>query len=191
MNLDLDRFNNKLDSKNRLERKMIYMIYIIECYNDNERFIKLGFTRNRDINKRIKSDFPYKWKVKYSCLCTNTEVIESTIHTLFNGLRYIPNKQFVGCTECYKLELLDTFINILGSLKRNTKFKPYKHKQQNKPTALKNKKKQKFIPNKGVKQPKQEQFRTLHNGTDELHISSTGRAYIKKDGRLVRVQIKK
>lgn len=187
MDLKLDCFNKKKDSKNRDERKMIYMIYIVECYSDNENFIKLGFTRNRDINKRFNSDFPYKWKVKYSCLCTNTEVIESTIHTLFNGLRYKPQKEFGGFTECYNVELLDIFIKILGSLKRNTKFKPRKtvkpHKQ--KPN---NKKKQKFTPSKGVKQPKQEHFRVLYNGDSKLHISQTGRTYTEIDGRMVRVQ---
>ena len=186
MDLKLDCFNRKKDSKGRQERKMIYTIYIIECYNDNERFIKLGFTRNRDVSKRFSKDFPYKWSVKYSCLCTNTEVIESTIHTLFNGLRYKPKIQFAGQTECYDNYLLETFIKILGSLKKNTKFKPKKtatHKQKSN-----NKKKQKFIPKKGIKQPKQERFRVLDNGNYKIHIAQTGRTYTEVDGRMVRVQ---
>ena len=113
MKINFTKLNNKESNK-------YYYIYIVSCTDDEEDFIKLGFTRNSDLTKRFKDDFPYKVKRLFKYKVLNAEVIEKTIHSLFNHKRYKPKKAFGGKTECYGKEYTEVFKDIIQGIENNT-----------------------------------------------------------------------
>jgi len=127
--------NKKINDKQYNERYNKNKIYLIECYSDDEkeRFLKIGFTRLKYIKDRFKKDFPYNWRVIKVLEIKNAEMIERTLHTIFNGLRYKPNKNFSGKTECYDIKYLELFKELIDSFLVNkyVSTKPKKKKNKN------------------------------------------------------------
>jgi len=93
------------------------ILYVIECYNDEERFIKIGVT-TRNITARFKDnyDMPYKYTVLREFRYANInapDAIETHLLKFTRGASYIPKIKFSGQTEarnmCIKSTLLDLF----------------------------------------------------------------------------------
>lgn len=84
--------------------KKIYL-YKVNLYNDNESFIKIGITGNKNIKKRLLC-IPYKYKI-LKVINKNTEYIynlEKRFNRIFKQYKYKPLKQFSGQNECFKLK---------------------------------------------------------------------------------------
>ena len=82
------------------------ILYVIRCFNDNEEFYKIGRT-SQSIKKRFnnKNYLPYKYEIIQEII-DYPEVIfnlENSLHRLYKNYSYIPNINFKGKTECYKL----------------------------------------------------------------------------------------
>ena len=88
-----------------------FKFYLIECYNDNERFYKLG--RTFTIVKyrfRYKTQLPYKYKIIKEIIGTAEEIIklELDMKRLNKLYKYRPKLEFGGQHECYfKINLKD------------------------------------------------------------------------------------
>lgn len=101
------------------ERNNHSMIYLIECFNDKERFYKVGITTHT-INRRFngKECMPYSFNV----LCTKTDGAkndwnnEKTIHSKLKEFKYTPLIRFKGDGECF-LELNDYAKQFFGVAK--------------------------------------------------------------------------
>lgn len=81
-----------------------FKIYVIECWNDTERFFKIGKTF-RTIGQRYhaKSDLPYEWRVVYTEQGSARYVCElerELINKHFD-VKYIPKIKFRGGEECF------------------------------------------------------------------------------------------
>lgn len=84
-----------------------FKLYIIECWSDNERFIKIGKTFT-SLDKRFsnKLDMPYKWKV-LSIRQGSAKYISELERSLQKQVwkyKYKPKLPFSGQTECFTIE---------------------------------------------------------------------------------------
>ena len=83
-----------------------FKLYIIECWNDDERFIKIGKTFT-SLGKRFngKSCIPYEWKVlsieEGSARYVSEKELE--LHSKFKQEQYVPKLEFSGSGECFNL----------------------------------------------------------------------------------------
>lgn len=87
-----------------------FKVYIIECWNDKERFFKIGKTFTK-IKARFdyKVLMPYKWKVinLYEGEARKMSELENELKNSNKKYKYIPNIHFSGKHECFaKLEKL-------------------------------------------------------------------------------------
>jgi len=81
-----------------------FRLYIIECWNDNERFFKVGKTFN-NLSRRFKTKvkMPYRWKlikIEEGDARTVSE-LEISFKHLNKDNQYIPKIKFKGMSECY------------------------------------------------------------------------------------------
>ncbi len=85
-------------------------MYIIECFNDNEKFIKIGKTY-RTLHQRFRSNFlPYKHnsiKVFNFGDAKSCSEFETNLHNKFKKFKYSPLIRFGGDMECFSIEVLD------------------------------------------------------------------------------------
>ena len=84
-----------------------FKLYIIEFFNENEKFIKIGKTYN-EVEKRIES-IPYNYnliKIEYGDALYISKK-ENELHNKFKTFKYIPNKKFGGMHECFNINVLD------------------------------------------------------------------------------------
>lgn len=86
-------------------------LYIIECFNNEEKFIKIGIT-SRSLKERFGGkEMPYNYKIimiyEYS-----PEIIwdfEKELHKLYSkDYQYIPKIPFNGMYECYNMWITET-----------------------------------------------------------------------------------
>lgn len=102
-----------------------YKMYIIEVYNNNERFIKIGRTyntvRHRFRNKKL---LPYNYKILLEIVNT-PEIIfkfENQLKKELKEYKYKPLLKFSGMKECFKLDIISKLTkeenkNIIVSVK--------------------------------------------------------------------------
>lgn len=86
------------------------VLYIINCYNNSENFIKLGITSN-SVESRFfrKRDMPYEYDIIFEYKHTSGEFIwelEQYLHDLFWKDKYKPLIKFGGSGECYNFNIL-------------------------------------------------------------------------------------
>lgn len=83
-----------------------YTLYIIECWNDTERFIKIGKTFV-DVEKRFKktNEMPYQYKILHTLKDTAKFIstLETYLHVTLKQHSYKPLVTFKGDSECFKL----------------------------------------------------------------------------------------
>lgn len=90
-------------------------IYLIECFNDNENFIKIGITTNK-LKYRFGNHFmPYKYNILYEKKYDPglTWDLEKNILNLFNKFKYNPKIKFKGYNETFKNSIKNDILNIL------------------------------------------------------------------------------
>lgn len=86
-------------------------LYIIECSNENESFIKIGITKHKNLNKRFShiKALPYNYKIIK--ILENKPVLiwelEKKLLNLFKDYKYIPKIKFKGMYECLNKSILN------------------------------------------------------------------------------------
>ena len=85
-----------------------FKVYMIECYNDNERFIKIGRTFNT-IEKRFASkiEMPYEYKIIDIRVFDNSREcceVELKLKNKYKKFKYKPLINFGGSNECFYYE---------------------------------------------------------------------------------------
>lgn len=85
-----------------------FKLYIIECYNNEESFIKIGRTFT-DVKYRFedRNKMPYKWRV-IKLINENAKQIfnlEKELHKQFKKFKYKPSLKFAGINECFDISI--------------------------------------------------------------------------------------
>lgn len=87
-----------------------FKVYIIECWNDTERFYKIGKTF-KSVKARFKSkcEIPYNYKVLNEYIGTAREIsiLENELKNKHKEYSYIPKNEFNGMYECFNKIIFD------------------------------------------------------------------------------------
>jgi hypothetical protein len=81
-----------------------FKVYIIECWNDDERFYKIGKTFVSLENRfSSKARMPYKWRIVKTIISDAIEIcqLENLLIKNHKELKYIPKLDFHGKYECF------------------------------------------------------------------------------------------
>lgn len=93
-------FKEKCDKNNN----GLGILYVLECFNDTERFYKIGIT-SLSIKKRYAStrDLPYAYSVVKEIVGDGAYIydLEKELHKEHKVYKYTPSIQFKGNTECF------------------------------------------------------------------------------------------
>lgn len=94
-----------------------FKIYIIECYNNNERFIKIGRTF-KTLKKRFpgKTSMPYNFNVLKIIIFMDAREAcekESYLKNIIKDYKYTPLKDFGGKHECFGEKIKNKILNII------------------------------------------------------------------------------
>lgn len=97
-----------------------FKIYIIKCWNNDECFIKIGRTYTKMYNRFRNGNtiiLPYHYKVLDIIEGDGYYIydLENYIHSELFKFKYIPAKNFNGCTECFNCTILDKYKIIIES----------------------------------------------------------------------------
>jgi hypothetical protein len=99
-----------IDAAQKSESFDSYKVYIIECYNNDERFIKIGRTF-RDIKKRFRTPnmMPYNFTILHEFIDSGVNIfkLEHEIKSLCKDYKYLPKISFNGKCECYTKDCLN------------------------------------------------------------------------------------
>jgi hypothetical protein len=86
-------------------------IYIIKCFDKNEKFIKIGITTTSVHNRfrNYKKQLPYSYEILKETKGSSDFVWdkEKELHKLCRPFQYKPLNYFQGETECFSLECLE------------------------------------------------------------------------------------
>lgn len=90
------------------------LVYMIECFDSNERFIKIGITRGKLRNRF--NDLPYNYKLILSKNVKESDLFryESELHKHIINFSYRPKKKFGGHTECFTIEAKNHINKYIG-----------------------------------------------------------------------------
>ena len=82
------------------------ILYILECFNDSEKFLKIGIT-SRSVKERYHSKtlMPYAYRVLDEIVGSPTYIydLETKLHQINKQNQYVPSISFKGSvTECFK-----------------------------------------------------------------------------------------
>lgn len=95
-----------------------YSLYIVECWNDSERFVKIGKTYT-DIKKRLSpSHLPYEYCILDQIYgsANYISLLENYLHNFYKKQIYEPKIDFGGKYECY-IYGADLFTDIKTQIK--------------------------------------------------------------------------
>lgn len=78
------------------------LLYIIECFKDQESFYKVGIT-SKSVKHRFQKKMPYKYEELYTIEGRASDIydLETEIHELLVEFKYTPSICFAGHTECF------------------------------------------------------------------------------------------
>ena len=87
------------------------IFYIIEVFNEQEKFIKIGITSNSVI-QRYKNLKEYKYKILFEKIDTPSNVydLEKNILKNFKQYRCFPQNEFEGKSECFNLDSINKLL---------------------------------------------------------------------------------
>lgn len=81
-----------------------FKVYILECWNENEKFYKIGKTY-KTVEKRFnnKKSLPYNWKIlkTYKGKAKEMSELENKLKSENKMNKYIPKIKFHGLSECF------------------------------------------------------------------------------------------
>lgn len=116
------------------------ILYILECYNGAERFIKIGITSN-SIKRRYdsKAKMPYEYTVLHEIIGDPEFIydIETLLHRKSKNYKYTPNIPFKGhVTECFEanptyLDKLNTYLDFKNTKQITQQYKQEENKYDN------------------------------------------------------------
>lgn len=92
-------------------------LYLIQCFNSEESFLKVGITTKESLSGRFRSkaEMPYEYEVIHKIRGCSGLIfdLEKQIHKELARYRYIPNLKFKGWNECFlaNKEVLKAFNN--------------------------------------------------------------------------------
>ena len=93
------------------------LIYLIEMYDDQESFLKLGLTKNsvreRYGSNQARSGYEYEVLLQEETTMKQGIVLEDMVGTELDHRKHSPHKDFSGRTECFSLEAKDLILNHL------------------------------------------------------------------------------
>jgi hypothetical protein len=97
------------------KKKNKSVFYILECFNDSERFIKLGVTSNNVWSRfREKGSMPYDYTVLREFQYANMDApdkIETELLRFTKSARYYPKLYFSGISEARTLSIRDALLD--------------------------------------------------------------------------------
>lgn len=78
------------------------LLYIIECFKDQESFYKVGIT-SKSVKHRFQKKMSYRYRELYVIEgnASNIYDLETEIHELIAEYKYTPSFYFGGHTECF------------------------------------------------------------------------------------------
>lgn len=86
-----------------------FKCYIIECWDETERFVKIGKTFT-SLARRFPngSVLPYEWKIVkvYEGSSNYISKLEKELQAVCKQDKYVPIKSFAGTSECYTINCL-------------------------------------------------------------------------------------
>jgi T5orf172 domain len=97
------------------------IVYLIKIYGSEGSYHKIGYTTGTVFNRFLGEsipDYDRCLETRYM-LIDDAKALEKALHDIFANKRYLPNAQFGGRFECFKLYSADT--TLLESI-----FKQYK-----------------------------------------------------------------
>ena len=115
-------FTKEYYIKNNIPNHECYL-YVISFTSENESFIKVGLTKNTDVNKRFKDAVYKKYSrdinLYYKTDFFNAYALEQSVLTKFSKHSYLPEELFKGRTECLDINILNEVIQHLNSVTLN------------------------------------------------------------------------
>lgn len=85
-----------------------FKVYILECYDENEKFIKIGRTY-QSINSRFRTKgmLPYKYNIVREFTGNPEDMfeLEWNLKSKYSKQKYVPMKNFNGMHECFDINL--------------------------------------------------------------------------------------
>ena len=93
-------------------------LYIVNFFNDEESFIKIGITTKPNVNYRLKQ-VPYNYNIieVFELLPEMVWKLENLLKKEFRlKNKYIPNIWFKGMYECYNLEIKNTILMYINKI---------------------------------------------------------------------------
>ena len=90
-----------------------FKLYIIECWKDGERFIKIGRTIQQICNRFAPSRIPYSWKLLKSFEGSADYIFSLEKQLLKDNkeYKYLPLLDFDGKFECFTLDVLPALVS--------------------------------------------------------------------------------
>lgn len=93
-----------------------FKVYILECYDDEEKFYKIGKTYTT-VNKRFSGKkMPYNYKIIKQFVFTDSKnccMFEKQLHNKYKQFRYKPLKHFNGSNECFDYNSLIEEVSLI------------------------------------------------------------------------------
>lgn len=93
-------------------------LYLLECFNQEEKFLKVGITMHT-IKKRYpgKYQLPYNYNVVFELVSDANKVfsIEKKIKKEYGDFLYHPKLKFNGCYECFDVQILHDILNFINN----------------------------------------------------------------------------
>lgn len=89
-----------------------FKLYVVECWKDSERFIKIGKTYTT-VAKRLGFHLPYEYKVLHTVVGSPKFIseLEASLHTANKQFKHIPSIYFGGMHECFSTNIIDIGCN--------------------------------------------------------------------------------
>ena len=102
----------------RSEKNMggMALYYVLECFNEVERFLKVGITTKSVSDRyRKKNAMPYNFTIRYLGEAEARLIydLEKDIFKILSSNKYFPKIDFRGKTECLNLSSMEYLEDIL------------------------------------------------------------------------------
>lgn len=91
------------------------ILYVIEMYNKDERFIKIGITSSSVKKRFVSKAIPYEYTILAEFNAEGGIVYdkEKEMHKLFSKFKYKPHMSFGGQTECFDISIKQEAIDYI------------------------------------------------------------------------------
>ena len=98
-------------------------LYVLECYSDNESFIKIGITTKtiaeRYHHESLLNGYQYNTLFEHHSTLICCSEMEQEVLQSFKGCQHTPLYKFEGSTECLEYEVLDDILSIIKQKESN------------------------------------------------------------------------